>query len=66
MNENLFAELMSSYIIQPMCVLNRKGKIIFANSHMNEVFIYDGIEDSDFFALTGIKTADLYEELGTN
>lgn len=66
MNENLFAELMSSYIIQPMCVLNRKGKIIFANSHMNEVFIYDGIEDSDFFALTGIKTADLYEEVGTN
>jgi len=66
MNENLFAELMSSYILQPMCVLNRKGKIIFANSHMTDVFIYDGIEDSDFFALTGIKTADLFEEIDSN
>lgn len=66
MNENLFAELMSSYILQPMCVLNRKGKIMFANSHMNEVFIYDGIEDSDFFALTGIKTAKLFEQNETN
>lgn len=66
MNDNLFAELMSSYILQPMCVLNRKGKIMFANSHMNEVFIYDGIEDSDFFALTGIKTAKLFEQNETN
>lgn len=66
MNENLFAELMSSYILQPMCVLNRKGKIIFANSHMTDVFIYDDIEDSDFFALTGIKTADLFEEIDSN
>ena len=66
MNDNLFAGLMSSYILQPMCVLNRKGKIMFANSHMNEVFIYDGIEDSDFFALTGIKTAKLFEQNETN
>jgi len=66
MNENLITELMSSYILQPMCVLNRKGKIIFANSHMTEVFIYEGIEDSDFFALTGIKTADLFEDAGNS
>ena len=63
MNEKLLEELMSSYIIQPMCVINRKGKIMFANRHMNEVFVYDGIEDADFFVLTGIKTADLYEEI---
>jgi len=62
MNEKLFGELMSSYILQPVCVINRKGRIMFANSHMNEVFIYDGIEDADFFALTGIKTADLFQE----
>jgi len=66
MNENLIAELMSAYILQPMCVLNRKGKIIFANGHMTEVFIYEGIEDSDFFALTGIKTADLFEDTATS
>ena len=66
MNENMFEELMSSYILQPVCVINRKGKIIFANQHMDEVFVYAGIEDSDFFALTGIKTADLYEEIETN
>jgi len=66
MNENLITELMSAYILQPMCVLNRKGKIIFANGHMTEVFIYEGIEDSDFFALTGIKTADLFEDTATS
>ena len=66
MNENLVTELMSSYILQPMCVLNSKGKIVFANSHMTEVFIYEGIEDSDFFALTGIKTADLFENAGNS
>lgn len=66
MNETLFEELMSSYILQPVCVINRKGKIIFANQHMDEVFVYSGIEDSDFFVLTGIKTADLYEEIETN
>lgn len=66
MNETMFEELMFSYILQPMCVINRKGKIIFANEHMNEVFVYAGIEDADFFALTGIKTTDLYEEIETN
>ena len=66
MNENLFEELTSSYILQPVCVINRKGKIMFANRHMSEVFVYDGIEDADFFVLTGIKTADLYEEISSN
>ena len=66
MNENLYAEIMSTYILQPMCVLNSKGKVLFANSRMSDVFVYDGIEDSDFFALTGIKTSDLFEEAGTN
>ena len=65
MNGNLFEELMSSYILQPVCVINRKGKIMFANNHMSDVFVYDGIEDADFFALTGIKTADLYEEINS-
>ena len=66
MIENLLEELLSSYILQPVCVINRKGKIIFANRHMDEVFVYSGIEDSDFFVLTGIKTADLYKEMETN
>lgn len=66
MNETLFEELMSSYILQPVCVVNRKGKIVFANKHMDEVFVYSGIEDADFFVLTGIKTAELYEEIETN
>ena len=66
MNETKFEALMSSYILQPVCVVNRKGKIVFANQHMDEVFVYAGIEDADFFALTGIKTADLFEEIETN
>lgn len=63
MSETLFGKLISSYIPLPMCIVNSNGKVVRANDHISEVFIYDGIEDSDFFALTGIKVADLYENV---
>lgn len=44
----------------PLCVINNQGKIIDANDHIGDVFIYDAIIDADIFTLTGIKTADLY------
>lgn len=61
MTETRFEKILSSYIPLPMCIVNTKGKIVRSNSHIGEVFIYDGIEDADFFALTGIKISDLYE-----
>ena len=55
----------NSYLLNipfPACLVNENGKIILANKHIGEVFIYEGIEDADFFALTGIKVPELMEE----
>ncbi len=52
--------IMTSYIPMPLCVINIHGKIVAANKHIGDVFIYDAILDADIFALTGIKAADLY------
>lgn len=61
MAETTFGRYFSSRIPVPMCIVSRKGKIVSANEHMNKVFIYDGIEDADFFGLTGIKVSTLFE-----
>lgn len=66
MSETLFGKLVSSYIPLPMCIVNRNGKVVRSNDHISEVFIYDGIESADFFALTGIKVSELFSEIGTN
>lgn len=63
MSETLFGKLISSYIPLPMCIVNSNGKVVRANDHISEVFIYDGIEDADFFALTGIKVSDIYADV---
>ena len=44
----------------PLCVINNQGKVIDANEHIGDVFIYDAIVDADIFNLTGIKATDLY------
>lgn len=49
----------------PVCVISRNGKVLSANSKISDVYIYDRIVDGDFFALTGIKTSDLYEAAET-
>ena len=51
MPETLFGKEISSKIPLPLCIVNSKGKVVSANEHIGEVFIYDGIEDADFFAL---------------
>ena len=66
MAETLFGKEISSKIPFPVCIVNSKGKVVSANAHIGDVFIYDGIEDADFFALTGIKTADLYNDTETS
>lgn len=55
-----FERAITSYIPLPVCVVNSKGKIVNANEHISDVFIYDSIEDADFFALTGIKFCELH------
>ena len=66
MSERELEKLISSYIPLPVCIINRQGKVIEASSKIGEVFLYDGIMDSDIFALTGVKTAELYEAAETN
>ena len=56
-----FENIISSYIPMPVCMINSNGKITSANDKIGEVFIYDAIIDADIFALTGVKTADLFE-----
>jgi len=48
------------YVPMPLCIINSQGKVVDANEHIGEVFIYDDIIDADIFTLTGFKTADLY------
>ena len=61
MSDRELEKRISSYIPLPVCIINRQGKVLEASGKIGEVFIYGGIEDSDIFALTGIKTAELYE-----
>ena len=66
MAESRFEKLLTSYVPLPMCIVNSQGKVVRASSHIGEVFIYEGIKDADFFALTGIKIEELYQSIETN
>ncbi|MDD7511505.1 MAG: DHH family phosphoesterase [Peptostreptococcaceae bacterium] len=61
-----FEQTISPYIPLPMCIVNGKGKVEKANAYIDQVFIYDDIETADFFALTGVKTAQLREAAEKN
>ncbi|XVG95895.1 DHH family phosphoesterase [Eubacteriales bacterium KG127] len=50
----------------PMCKVDSKGKIEKANSFIDEVFLYDDLEQADFFALTGVKVDQLEEIAESN
>ncbi len=63
MAETLFGKEISAKIPLPVCIVNQNGKVVSANEHISDVFIYDGIENADFFALTGVKVSDLYKEV---
>lgn len=63
MSESMFGKEISSKIPLPLCIVNSKGKVVSANAHMSQVFIYDEIENMDFFALTGIKISELYDSM---
>lgn len=43
----------------PICQVGEDGQVKYANSKIKEVFAYDDIIDSNFFALTGVKIDEL-------
>lgn len=45
----------------PMCVVTQKGKIATVNEQIQQIFAYGDVENGDFFAMTGIKVAQLEE-----
>ncbi len=49
----------------PKIVIDKQGKVLSANEHIGEVFIYEGIVGADVFTLTGYKTAELFDYAGT-
>lgn len=66
MSTEKLENLISSYIPMPACVINSAGKVLSANDKIGEVFLYEGIVDGDIFALTGIKTSELFEAARKN
>lgn len=45
----------------PHVTIDRQGKVLSANSHMGEVFLYEGIVGADIFTLTGLKVQELFD-----
>ncbi len=43
----------------PFCIVNSQGKVSSVSAKIDEVFIYDGIEGADIYALTGIKHLEI-------
>lgn len=54
-------KLLCAYSPVPLCILNPQGKVSMTSSKIDEVFIYDGIEGADVYALTGLKYTDILE-----
>ncbi len=61
MTHDLHSLLTPESVPLPICVVNAQGKIIDANSHMGEVFLYSEIKDTDIFVLTSIKLPEFYD-----
>ena len=47
----------------PACIVDASGKVVGSNASIQQVFIYDSIEDASFFALTGVKKEQLQEAI---
>ena len=56
----------NSYFPIPKITIDKQGKVISANDHIGEVFLYEGIAGADVFTLTGIKTSELFDCAGTD
>nr|MCR4711938.1 DHH family phosphoesterase [Clostridia bacterium] len=62
MNEDMIRKITADELPLPVCVVNSKGKILSANSKIDQVFLYCNIEEADFFQLTGVKVSALTPE----
>lgn len=54
-------KLLCAYSPVPLCILSPQGKVSMVSSKIDEVFIYDGIEGADVYALIGLKYTDILE-----
>lgn len=53
-------------IPMPACLVDGEGTVKAANRQMKDVFAYDDIVDSNFFALTGVKRKELLVQANAN
>ncbi|MBQ1489540.1 MAG: DHH family phosphoesterase [Eubacterium sp.] len=61
MSETSFEKSFAETVPLPICIVDSKGKVVSANSHIGEVFIYDDLVGSDFYALTGVRLSELLD-----
>lgn len=54
-------KLLCAYSPVPMCIISPQGKVSMTSSKIDEVFIYDGIEGADVYALIGLKYSEIQE-----
>ena len=59
MIDSVFEEKRINCSPVPAIVVNCNGKVVRANDHIKEVFIYDDLIGYDFFQLTGFRVEDL-------
>ena len=59
MIDSVFEEKRINCSPVPAIVVNGNGKVVRANDHIKEVFIYDDLIGYDFFQLTGFRVEDL-------
>ena len=65
MIDSSFEEKIMKYAPIPAVIINAKGKVVRANSLINQVFVYDDLNGYDFFQLTGFKLDDIKEAAAT-
>lgn len=53
-------------IPMPACLVDGEGTVKAVNRQMKDVFAYDDIVDSNFFALTGVKRKELLVQANAN
>ncbi len=59
MTKQNIEEILSGQVPLPVCAVDENGKIAGVSSKIGEVFLYDSLTGTDFFALTGISKEQL-------
>lgn len=66
MTKKNLEEIFSGKIPMPVCVVDANGKIAGVSPKIRDVFLYDSLSGTDFFALTGISREQLKETAENN